>query len=205
MDSIKTESKKYEFYWWGPLLIRFKISEETRKLFLDEANKSTADKSQDLAGILHKQVLFGDPKKFEKFFTGAFTIYQNAMKKWSDRSNNELYKLTDRWVNFQKANDFNPPHDHSGNLTFVIYLDIPDKLKEENKKYKGRSTGPGGITFLYGDGPREAITYRSFFPETGDMFIFPAWIKHWVFPFKSDCTRISVSGNVSYSVLPKLI
>jgi len=28
------------------------------------------------------------------------------------------------------------------------------------------------------------------------MFIFPAWLKHWVSPFKSDCTRISVSGNI---------
>jgi hypothetical protein len=28
------------------------------------------------------------------------------------------------------------------------------------------------------------------------MYIFPAWLKHWVFPFKSKCTRISVSGNV---------
>ena len=36
----------------------------------------------------------------------------------------------------------------------------------------------------------------SYFPEEGDMFIFPAWLKHWVSPFKSDCVRISVSGNV---------
>jgi hypothetical protein len=28
------------------------------------------------------------------------------------------------------------------------------------------------------------------------MYIFPAWLKHWVYPFKSKCTRISVSGNV---------
>ena len=28
------------------------------------------------------------------------------------------------------------------------------------------------------------------------MFIFPAWLKHWVSPFTSDCTRISVSGNI---------
>ena len=32
------------------------------------------------------------------------------------------------------------------------------------------------------------------------MFIFPAELKHWVFPFKSDCTRISVSGNVADSI-----
>ena len=32
--------------------------------------------------------------------------------------------------------------------------------------------------------------------EEGDMYVFPAWLKHWVYPFKTDCTRISVSGNV---------
>ena len=32
------------------------------------------------------------------------------------------------------------------------------------------------------------------------MFIFPATLKHWVFPFKSDCVRISVSGNVNDSI-----
>ena len=32
------------------------------------------------------------------------------------------------------------------------------------------------------------------------MFIFPAWIKHWVAPFYSDVTRVSVSGNITNSV-----
>jgi len=32
------------------------------------------------------------------------------------------------------------------------------------------------------------------------MYIFPAWLKHYVSPFKSDCTRISVSGNIHDSV-----
>ena len=51
------------------------------------------------------------------------------------------------------------------------------------------------VVFIYGNGPRDAITYISFLPEENDMFIFPAWLKHWVAPYKSDCTRISVSGN----------
>ena len=90
---------------------------------------------------------------------------------------------------------------------FVIYLNIPEKLIEEHKAYKGKSCGPGGIQFLYGEGNRQAITYMSEMPQTGDMFIFPAWLKHWVSPFKSDVTRISVSGNIHASipinVLPK--
>ena len=32
------------------------------------------------------------------------------------------------------------------------------------------------------------------------MFVFPAWMKHYVAPFYSDVTRISVSGNVADSV-----
>ena len=49
---------------------------------------------------------------------------------------------------------------------------------------------------MYGEGPRDAVTYKSYFPKEGDMFIFPAWLKHWVSPFNSDCVRVSVSGNV---------
>ena len=74
-------------------------------------------------------------------------------------------------------------------------MQIPDELKKEQQEYKGKSCGPGGIQFVYGDGPRDCVTYQSFFPEEGEMFIFPAWLKHWVAPYRSDCTRISVSGN----------
>ena len=42
----------------------------------------------------------------------------------------------------------------------------------------------------------QLVTYMSYFPQERDMFIFPAWLKHWVSPFHSDCTRISVSGNI---------
>ena len=35
----------------------------------------------------------------------------------------------------------------------------------------------------------------SFMPQENDCFVFPSWLKHWVAPYKSDCTRISVSGN----------
>ena len=85
---------------------------------------------------------------------------------------------------------------HDGKLSFVAYLQIPDELKKEHESYIGKSCGPGGIQFVYGDGPRDCVTYQSFFPEEGDIFIFPAWLKHWVAPFKSKVTRISVSGNV---------
>ena len=73
---------------------------------------------------------------------------------------------------------------------------IDFKQKYELDALWANFQGPGGITFIYGDGPRDSVTHHSFVPKSGDMYIFPAWLKHWVFPFKSECTRISVSGNV---------
>jgi len=195
---------EYAMFRWGPCLVKFQISDEERKLFLEEAKLSTLDWSSHLAGVGIREVLFRDYKKFEYFFSGAFEIYNDAIGKWTNNDEFEdNYHLNTLWCNFQRPGDFNPPHDHAGALSFVIFLDIPDKLVEENKAYKGKkgkSAGPGGLVFIYGDGPREAVTHHSFIPKAGDMYIFPAWLKHWVYPFTSDCTRISVSGNLSSSV-----
>ena len=189
----------YQLFRWGPCLDKLKISEENRLLILEEAQASKTDFETRLAGIVNKQVAFRDYKLFEEFCSKIFELYADALQKWTGDDSidfKQKYELDALWANFQGPGDFNPPHDHGGSLSWVIYLDIPEVLKFENSKYKGRSAGPGGVTFIYGDGPRESVTHHSSFPAAGDMYIFPAWLKHWVFPFKSKCTRVSVSGNV---------
>jgi hypothetical protein len=79
-------------------------------------------------------------------------------------------------------------------------LKIPEEIKKEYKEFKGKSSGPGGISFIYGEGNRQAITYQAHFPEEKDLFIFPAWLKHYVAPFKSDVERVSISGNLASKV-----
>ena len=199
MTSKKKIAIQYQLFRWGPCLVKLKISEENRLLFLEEARASKISFETRLAGIVQKQVAFRDYKIFEEFFSEIFKLYADALEKWTGDNSidfKQKYELDALWANFQEPGDFNPPHDHGGTLSWAIFLEMPKVLRHENAKYKGRSAGPGGITFIYGDGPRESVTHHSFFPEEGDMFIFPAWLKHWVFPFKSECTRISVSGNV---------
>ena len=195
----------YEVLRWGPCLVKTKITEEWRQLFLSEARASKKDFESRLAGMLKRQVEFRNSSLFDKFFSDMFKMYDHALQDWTGDRNiiaggGEMYNLESLWANFQGPGDFNPPHSHGGALSWVIYLQIPDELIEENKQYKGTSAGPGGITFTYGDGPREVITYQTYLPHTGDMYIFPAWLQHWVYPFKSDVERISVSGNVTNSV-----
>lgn len=195
----------YEVLRWGPCLVKTQITEEWRQLFLSEARASKKDFESRLAGMLKRQVEFRNSSLFDKFFSDMFKMYDHALQDWTGDRNiiaggGEMYNLESLWANFQGPGDFNPPHSHGGALSWVIYLQIPDELTEENKQYKGTSAGPGGITFSYGDGPREVITYQTFLPQTGDMYIFPAWLQHWVYPFKSNVERISVSGNVTNSV-----
>ena len=185
---------------WGPCVIKLNITDDCKKFLLDEGSKSTRDFTNKLAGIIEKETGYSEESKakFVPYMANYLGVYDQMYQQFIGKPYEKKpeYILSALWINYQKANEFNPPHDHDGKLSFVTYLQIPKELKKENQEYKGKSCGPGGIQFIYGNGPRDCITYMSFFPEEGDMFIFPAWLKHWVAPFKSDCTRISVSGNV---------
>jgi len=185
---------------WGPCVVRMKITDGFKKQLLDEAKEGGEDFRGKLAGIIDHETGYSEEAKNRILpnLSLCLGIYNQAFEQFVNKKFEKYpeYILSALWINYQKANEYNPPHDHDGKLSFVTYLQIPEELKKENEAYKGKSCGPGGIQFLWGDGPRDCVSYQSCFPEENDMFIFPAWLKHWVAPFKSDCTRISVSGNV---------
>ena len=189
-----------DMFNWGPCVIRLRINEEFQNLLIDEAKKNKDDYRGKLAGQIDDETGYSDESrnKIVPYVSSALGLYNKAYEAYTKKKFEKQpeYIMSALWINHQKANEFNPPHDHDGKLSFVIYLKIPEELKKENEAYKGKSCGPGGIQFIYGEGPRDAITYMSYFPRERDMFIFPAWLKHWVSPFQSDCTRISVSGNI---------
>ena len=185
---------------WGPCVVHLKVLDNFKNILLDEIKKSKDDYREKLAGQIEKEIGYTQESrdKIIPHLSPYLGIYDECFQRYQNKKYDKKpeYALTALWCNFQKPNEFNPPHDHDGKLSFVIYLSVPESLKKENEAYNGKSCGPGGIQFLYGEGIRDCITYMSYFPKDGDMFIFPAWLKHWVSPYKSDCVRISVSGNV---------
>ena len=196
MDKKKEIS--YRTLRWGPCVIQFKISDNIKNELLAEAEKSTTSYGHRLAGHLSKEVKL-DSNKYKNFFNEVFTIYNHALNNWTGKGKNLRYIVSDLWCNFQRANEFNPPHNHGGLLSFVIYLKVPKDIKEECLKHQETksSAGPGSISFFMGDADKKnTITNNSFFTEDNDMFVFPAWLKHWVYPYKSDAVRVSVSGNI---------
>ena len=202
MEKNKIE---YQVLTWGPCVAKLKITDEFFKVLTEEANASVKEElsyNHRLAGIIQKEYKFRDLSKVQPYLNEIVNVYDQIWDKWrnSDKPSKNSYLIKSVWVNFQRQHEFNPPHDHSDDLSFVTYLKIPPEIKQEFKDYKGKSSGPGGISFIYGEGDRKAITYQAHFPEEKDFFIFPAWLKHYVAPFKSDVERISVSGNIANQV-----
>ena len=206
MEKDKPIEVKYQVLQWGPCIVHLKISEEFQQKLLkgaEEARKENKDFRDNLAGIIKEEYAYENRADYVDEISQFLTVYDEAYQKFK----NEKYKvkpeylLNALWVNFMKKNEYNPPHDHSDYLSFVIFLKVPKEITKEQEDFVGNSAGPGSLSFLYGDGNRQSITYQSVKPTERDIFIFPAWIKHYVAPFYSDVTRISVSGNISNSVL----
>lgn len=104
------------------------------------------------------------------------------------------------WLNIQKSGEFNPTHHHSGEISGVIYLDIPKEISEENKRIAETPNSQqfrsyGEISFYYGE-DISCSNYFHLMPVTGQIILFPSKLKHSVHPFHSNVERISVAFNV---------
>ena len=58
-----TEKVSIQIYNWGPCVVRMKISDDFKKLLLDEGNKNKTDYTTKLAGILDKEIGYNDESK----------------------------------------------------------------------------------------------------------------------------------------------
>lgn len=111
-------------------------------------------------------------------------------------------RLERLWVNFQKKHEYNPPHNHSGLYSFVIWLKIPYNLDDElnlpNSKAASRPYN-SVFTFYYVE-PLGNIAEHVIMVDKdheGIIALFPARMQHSVNPFyTSDEERISISGNI---------
>ena len=197
----------FKFFYWGPYLQQIKIPKELgdQLLFRGEKlkNHSEYDYRTRLAGNIRHEYRY--PEEDKKYFVEnsvlIFSNYVRELKGWSrifEKSNINTLKVEDLWVNFMGPSEYNPPHTHDGDLSFVIYPKVPDELKTESHNYRGTSAGPGKIEFIFGEKQGYTITGHSFLPEQYDMFIFPSSLKHFVYPYKSDVERVSVSGNICF-------
>ena len=196
-----TMNIKTTYVQWGPYVIKTSLPKHIINKLKTEGKKAKESYSHKLAGHLDQQYLY--PADVQRWFYDNMTPYIRAYRdghcKYHNLENLKVeLNADDLWVNYMKAGDFNPKHTHGGDYSFVLFLDVPKALEKEAKEFKGSGAKPGSLLFEFTQQakPRYATTGHSVMPETGDFYMFPAMLQHWVCPFKSKVTRISVSGNM---------
>ena len=101
------------------------------------------------------------------------------------------------WVVSQYHSTPSPVHFHSGDLSGVLYLKVPEianEPAEEKKTYiEGRQAGY--INFIDGGRQQYSRSIISFKPKVGDFYIFPGWLLHGAEPFRGAGERRSLAFN----------
>jgi hypothetical protein len=95
------------------------------------------------------------------------------------------------WIVSQYAGTPSPVHFHSGDVSGVLYLKVPELDHENGELQKTYISGrqAGYINFLIGGRQRFAKSLVSFRPRVGDFYIFPGWLLHGAEPFREGADR----------------
>jgi hypothetical protein len=93
------------------------------------------------------------------------------------------------WYVIMKSGDFHLIHNHTPEdkphckLSGAIYLDVPDNLPYPQ----------GNINWIVSARQKGGVI--SITPKLGQVFLWPAWVMHTVYPFRSEQERIMISFN----------
>ena len=96
------------------------------------------------------------------------------------------------WVVRQFNNEYNPVHYHDGHISGVGYLKVPKFISKNNKKVNTDGT----IDFINGNKMFLSDSIFNLQPKVGDVILFPNYLMHTVYPFKSNEERRSFSFNL---------
>jgi uncharacterized protein (TIGR02466 family) len=192
---------KYYHLNFGPYLFKTTVEEYIIQKLLEEGEKTKYSYNYQLAGHLKNQFLFNyDAQKwFYNEIHPIINAYRNGHCDYHNLPKRDLeFNCKDLWINYMKPGDYNPIHTHAGEYSFVLFCDVPEELQKEQEEYEGTGSKPGSLTFEFTQAARPswATTGTSVKPKKGDFYMFPSLLRHWVAPFKSNVTRISVSGNI---------
>ena len=195
-------------YFEDLVYVKSKVSSSTleelkqeAKFILENSNKFKKHNNK-LAGNLEKEYI--SHKSLEILRPYLISLANEFHKNLTGNEHYPQLDITDLWINFQKKYEYNPLHDHAGNLSFVIWVQIPYSLKDELSHpncINSNSPSNSLFEFVYTNFLGKVSTSDIHLDKSweGTIIMFPSSLKHMVYPFyTSDEYRISISGNLMF-------
>lgn len=180
---------------WSLGILRVQLTtsvvNELVKISDDWINKKI-DWSNNLAGAITS----GSQYKFE--FPDWFDIRKVVHDYLNKEFGNETIQtsniaLSDSWVVSQLEGDYNPIHSHGSWMSGIVYLKVPEQI------CKIPNSLDGCVHFVLGNYHEPSLQNfgpKVIYPKVGEMYIFPGYLLHTVYPFKGSGERRSLSFNL---------
>ena len=187
---------------FGPTIAKVTIPEDLinqlndylDKLTQSEKQMSSQDHGNKLAGNVSQEF------KLEKNFilsSGLKNFLNANTKDWIKQTvNKEInkFEIIESWIVRQYENEYNPLHSHSGHISGVGYLKVPDNFGDTVQKNKKNFNG--NLQLVHGTKMFLSPVILNIEPKVGDFYFFPNYLMHSVYPFKNDSAeRRSISFN----------
>ena len=209
-EQILNKDIQYDIYQpFGPSILKVNMPQgyvdllnaQADGILGDEKLSKERDWSHNLAGNVRKEVAINhnEIEGFPQFLVTMAHEYINRVLSESSMKEEQTKVSFSVWVVSQYAGDFNPLHIHDANLSGVAFLKIPPGFEEEYKKEDHHPTA-GCLEFL-GSVPNHFARHSYIVkPKVGDFYLFPSWLTHQVYPFRSEGERRSMSFNVHFKL-----
>ena len=181
-----------------PMEIVDKLNNYVDKIIEDKNKSKELDQGKDLVGDVTQE--FSLENEFTQS-SGWLNFLAASTKKWIELETQKKitkFQMRKSWIVRQFQNEYNPTHWHSGHISGAGFLKVPKTLgahtqsiKSGHKLYKG-----GQLQLIHGSRQFMSRSTLTIEPKVGDMYLFPNYMMHTVFPFKnSNEERRSVSFN----------
>ena len=218
MESLKT------YFPFGPPIGYAKLPKELVNdlnkgcddIVKDEKLSKSQDWSQNLVGQVEQELLipknlvnkwgswFGKQVSdyvssyFEQLYIPQQNIFTVSKKRAVQAANNMQINVQSAWYVRSFDGDYNPIHTHGNcELTCVGYLKVPNL---SNERKEGRVNN-GVLEVMSNAGSNDLTFFENdrigFTPEVGNWYLFPANLRHSVYPFRGDGERRSFSINMT--------
>jgi len=200
------------FYLPNIPIYQTKLPQDVIDRLWEYVSKATVNANKDLAGNIGKSLeIVDEDDYFMKSIIGPISqLYVSHEHSVTWVQNHHTFKskslvMNRFWVNFQNKHEFNPIHNHSGLISFVVWMKIPTNYEDQHSlPICANSNAPSAsdFQFTYSDilGGHQDYRIKMGDFQEGWILVFPAQLRHQVYPFyECDEQRVSISGNVSWN------
>jgi len=184
---------------FGPVIGKTRISNNFIKKINNEFDLKIKNKNSDYSSKLASQIrneIKLNSNFIKKNLAKEIIIDAKKFLKNEKIKNIKEIRILNLWVVRQFKGEYNPVHYHEGDLSGVGYLKLPKNMTT-NKEVKNKKIRTNGtIDFINGQKNFLSKSIYNVIPKIGDMYIFPNYLMHTVYPFNIEGERRSFSFNL---------